>query len=67
MEKTFKNITEAYPNLSSYMCFVKLVKFGKIKKSTLRKYFNKFVETGDYLKSEKEALIKDLVLKIPKI
>ena len=57
MKDKFKEIQEKNPNLSSAMCFSKLVKGRKMSKGDIRKYFNKFVDKADWVGTPKEELI----------
>lgn len=64
MKKQFEEIKIKNPNLSSCMCFVKLVKDKKITTTSLRFYFNTLVDKDDYKGSNKEEIIKWLIEEI---
>lgn len=57
MKTQFEKIRDKNPNLSSCMCFVKLVQGKKIGDKQLRKMFDDLVEKGDYVGTPKEQII----------
>ena len=57
LNKIFLQITDKYPNASSFICFEKLIKDRKLTKTEVLKYFNKFVEKDDYLGCGKAVLV----------
>ena len=59
---TFKNIVESYPNLSSYICFAKLIKGRKYSRAKINRLMNSLVDKDDYRNSEKAVLLDNLVL-----
>jgi DNA-binding transcriptional regulator YhcF (GntR family) len=66
MKEKFKQIQNKYPDLSSIMCFVKLVKGKRFTDFQLRKEFENLVERSDYQGTSKEEIIrwlKDEIIK----
>ena len=60
-KETFKNIVESYPTSSSYIAFAKLVKGKNFTRQKITRLMSTLVDKGDYLGSEKSALIDNLV------
>jgi len=65
-KQKFDQLSQSNPNLSSWVVFSRIVNQYNYSESFIREAFEKFVEKGDYLKSEFEALISGLVEKHPK-
>jgi hypothetical protein len=61
MKKDFEIIQKKYPNLSSAMCFIKLVKIGKWNRTSVLKWWNKLVNKDDYVGKEKREIIDWIV------
>jgi hypothetical protein len=59
-KETFKNIIESYPNLSSYICFAKMIKGKQFTRAKITRLMSSLVDKGDYLGSEKSALLDNL-------
>lgn len=57
LKKYFEHYKTIYPDLSSFMWFVKVVKHTNPNKRNLRKGFNELVEKSDYSPSDREQLI----------
>ncbi len=53
---------KTHPGLSSFINLSKAVRGQKFDKTSISIWFNKLVEKDDYLKSEKRALIANLIL-----
>lgn len=60
-KETFKNIVESYPNLSSYICFARLVKGKNFNRAKITRLMNELVSKGDYSSSDKTFLLDQLV------
>lgn len=60
-KETFKNIVDSYPNLSSYICFAKLVKGKKFNRVKITRLMNELVDKKDYSSSDKTFLLDQLV------
>ena len=58
MKKQFEEIQTKYPNLSSMMVFVKLIKGKGYPKSVISKNFGSLVDKADYEGSDRKAIIK---------
>ena len=58
MKEKFLKIKSKNENLSSIMCFVKMVKDKKISDFDLRKNFDDLVERSDYQGTPKESIIR---------
>lgn len=57
----FLKLQEEYPNHSSYICFVRLMTLeGVSNERLISRYFNKFVEKGDYEFREKKGVLRSL-------
>lgn len=61
LEKRFTKIVEKNPKLSSYTCFAEAIKGQKFSEQVIHRWFNKLVDTGDYAKKEKKAVLAFLV------
>jgi len=59
-KETFKNIIESYPTSSSYIAFAKLVKGKQFTRAKITRLMSSLVDKGDYLGSEKSALLDNL-------
>lgn len=59
----FSELSEKYPALSSWTVFTRLLKTKKIPRNLLVKSFGILVERGDYLQSERKALLNYLTSK----
>ena len=66
MIEKFKKLQNKYPNLSSAMCFIKLVKDKKIKRKSLEDLFNKLVDKLDYIGTPKKEILDWLSSEITK-
>ena len=60
MKKEFEIIQDNFPDLSSCMCFVKLIKGKKYPMPKVRVWFNKLVDKTDYDRMDKNDLMKFL-------
>jgi len=60
IERRFANLQETRPSLSSYTNFAGAVKDGKFGPATIRRWFNRLVEKGDYTGMNKRVLISNL-------
>lgn len=60
-KETFKNIVESYPNLSSYICFARLIKNRGWARTKVNRLMNELVNPKDYSKSDKGFLLDQLV------
>jgi len=58
MKEKFKELQDKYPNLSSAMVFVKLIKGKGYSKSVISRYFSSLVDKDDYSGSERKAILK---------
>jgi len=58
MKQLFQELSDKYPNLSSAMVFVKLIKGKGYSKSVISRNFTSLVDKGDYSGSDKKALLK---------
>lgn len=57
MKNQFKKIKSENINLSSLICFIKLIQSNKYKKGEIRKGFNELVSTKDYIGINKKEMI----------
>lgn len=64
MKKEFEKLQHEYPNLSSCMCFVRLVSGKKLNENVLRDMFNDMVDKKDYQGTPKEQIISWLLREI---
>lgn len=62
IERRFFNLQKKQPNLSSLINFGAAVKKQRFSTDTIHRWFNKLVETDDYEKSDKRAILRHLVL-----
>ena len=60
LTQIFNEILETNPNLSSFICFGRLVKKLKLSKRNISAGFRKLVEKDDYEKRSYEKLLKHL-------
>ncbi len=60
IQRRFQQIAETNPNWSSYLCFAEAIREQEFKPPAIRKWFNRLVDKGDYLKTEKKAILKFL-------
>jgi hypothetical protein len=60
-KETFKNIVESYPNLSSYICFARLIKNKGWNRTKINRLMNELVDKKDYSGSDKTFLLDQLV------
>ena len=58
--ESFNAIAKNKPNASSYICFAEAIRGKKIKRSTLRRWFNKLVSKDDYGDGEREGTFEYL-------
>jgi hypothetical protein len=58
MKDLFKQIQEKNPNLSSAMCFSKLVRGRKMHQKEISKWFSKLVEKEDWVGTPREEITK---------
>lgn len=60
LKEDFKKLKESFPNLGTIICFGRwlFTQKGKLTQKEIRSLFNDLVEEGEYLKSEKESLLK---------
>ena len=61
-KETFNNIIESYPQLSSYICFGRLIKGKGFNRTKILRLFNQLVDKTDYDQSQKSFLV-DLMVK----
>lgn len=66
MQEQFKRIQEKYPNLSSAMCFVKLIKNKEMASWEIEKWFDKLVDKSDWKGTPKVQIIRWLKTDIAK-
>lgn len=64
-EQRFNELSKKKPDWSSYIVFSTVVHQYNYSLSFIREAFDEFVKKGDYLRSEKEALILGLVKNTP--
>jgi len=67
MLEKFKELTEKYPNHSSFIVYGRLIRMTPKESWNRRKivkWFNSLVNKEDYLNSEKGGLIESLIKKI---
>ena len=57
----FYSIQQDNPHLSSYGCLLKTIDGRGIGKKMCEFYFDSLVEKGDYSKSDRDALIEDMI------
>lgn len=60
-KETFKNIVESYPQVSSYICFARLIKNKKYNRGKITRLMNALVDKQDYSGSDKSVLLDQLV------
>ena len=65
-EDIFKQIVNNYPNLTSYICFAKLVRERGFDRKKVSRLFTNLVDKHDYQPSQKEFLI-DMLTKSSKL
>ena len=58
MKEIFKTLQDKYPNTSDLILFNRMIKGKGYTKGVLSKWFTKLVDKGDYLMSEKKAVLK---------
>jgi hypothetical protein len=58
MKEKFKELQDKYPNLSSAMVFVKLIKGKGFSKNIISRHFSSLVDKDDYSGLEKRSLLK---------
>ncbi len=63
MKTKLKKIQKENTNLSSLICFIKLIRKDKYKKGEIREGFNKLVNKSDYQGTNKKELL-DFILSI---
>lgn len=61
LERRFKKIQKADPNLGDYIVFARAIKGQRFNKMIVTRWFNKLIPKDDYLMSEKKDLIKHLM------
>jgi hypothetical protein len=49
------------PNISTYIAFSRAIAGCRYKRDFINRWFNKLVDSSDYLKSEKSELLNQLV------
>jgi hypothetical protein len=59
MLEKFKELTEKYPNHSSFIVYSRMIKRSGYSKGIISKWFS-LVDKGDYLNSEKKELLNHL-------
>jgi hypothetical protein len=57
----FENITQSYPNTSSYICFTRFIQGKGYNRAKINRLLKRMVEPTDYLKSELGQLLDYLV------
>jgi hypothetical protein len=57
MREKFKELTEKYPNHSSFIVYTKVIKGSGYSKGVVSKWFKLLVDSSDYLISEKKELL----------
>ncbi|MFA5431677.1 MAG: hypothetical protein WC319_02195 [Candidatus Paceibacterota bacterium] len=60
LERRFNNIVERNPSFSSYLCFTKAIKGQRFSKQVINRWFQKLVDKDDYIKNEKNVLLRYL-------
>ncbi len=61
LKRVFENIKRKNPYWSDYVCFSQAV-FGKcFSKKTICRHFNKLVDSDDYSRKEKKAVLEWLI------
>ncbi len=63
LQRRFDNAQTKHPRYSSYLCFAAAVYGQKFSPVIIRRWFNKLVERDDYVRAEKKAIIRDLIVK----
>ena len=64
MKEKFKELTEKYPNHSSFIVYGRLINMTPKEgwnRRKIVKWFNSLVDKEDYLKSEKVSLLEGLI------
>lgn len=59
--KLFYSISQDNPDLSSYVCLLKALEGKGMGKRMCEFYFNNLVDEDDYIASDRERLIEDMV------
>jgi hypothetical protein len=57
MREKFEELTEKYPNHSSFIVYVKAIKGTNFPKTQITSWFNKLVDKSDYDVSEKRSIL----------
>ncbi|MDO8408121.1 MAG: hypothetical protein Q7S95_02705 [bacterium] len=57
IERRFEIAVQRNPNLSTYTCFAKAIKYQGFSRRSIRQWFECLVEKEDYQKSDTQALV----------
>lgn len=60
IERRYNNISEKYPEWSSYSRFAEAIRGQKFAKRTIHFWFNQLVEKDDYDQNEKRKILRQL-------
>ena len=60
LQRNFQKATEKNPYWSTHTCFAVAVMGKKFSKETIRRWFNKLVNKGDYGKEDKKEVLEYL-------
>lgn len=60
LEEKFKIISESYPNVSSYICFIRTIKRLNPPGDIIARGFSKLVDKEDYSRGIKQNLVKHI-------
>ena len=60
-KETFKKIVDSYPQISSYICFARLIKGREYSRAKINRLMNELVDSSDYSSSDKSVLLDQLV------
>lgn len=58
MKEQFKELQNKFPNTSDFIVFNRMIKGKEYSKRVISKWFGLLVDKNDYLKSEKEKVLK---------